>query len=404
MTRTDTTMYLPDGQPVFQPVQPRTWVDAAATVPGDPVKAWYLMHDVAGAVAWQRKPAMFQGVTSVAQGINSSTWSPIGGYDELVDTHGGHNDGTNTSRYYAPQSSAVSAGSGGDWYLASGYIPFDSSSATNVFIAGLRVNGGTVFEGQKQPSAAGHAVDCMVMDLVQLNGRNDNYVELCAWQNTGVLVNTLVSGKSPSFTVRWVGADPAWAGIATPALPALPHTWTDTDIVTGSATGAGKVPLNTEIRDLVNFLHNPPLARLTSQGTTQTIPPGASTWTSINFTAAGETLDNYGGWAAATPSRYVCKRAGLYLLYGLAAVAEPASPAGYRAARLLINGTTAYAGGSCFPATGTTAGTALPAVAQVRLAVNDYVEVQMLQTQGAALSVKDGVGDASRLVAVWKSR
>lgn len=404
MTRTTTNIYLPDGQHVQLPIQPRTWTDAGAAALGDPVKAWYLSHDVGGAVAWHRKPTMFQGVTSVAQGINTNTWSAIGGYDELIDTFGAHNDGANTARFYAPATYSTRAGTPGDWYLCTGYIPFDSANTANVFIAGLRVNGGgTVFEGQKQPSAAGHVVDCMVMDLVQLNGGPDDYVELVGYQTTGALVNTVVSNKSPSLTVRWVAADPTWSAIATPALPALPHNWTPGDVVTGSATGTGKVPLNTELRDVINFLNNPPMARLTSQGSSQTIPATTSSWTSIQFTTTGESLDNYGGWSSGTPTRYTCQRAGLYLVYGLAAVNEASGATGYRVARLLVNGTTAYAGGSCFPASASTAGTAVPVCAQIRLAVGDYVELQMQHAAPAALSVKSSAGDASRLIAVWKS-
>ena len=81
-----------------------------------------------------------------------------------------------------------------------------------------------------------------------------------------------------------------------------------------------------------------------------------------------------------------------------------AEPAATRVARLLVNGTTAYAGGSCFPASASTAGTAVPVCAQIRLAVGDYVELQMQHAAPAALSVKNAAGDASRLIAVWKSR
>lgn len=399
---TSTYVYLPDGQLQLLPIAPRTWIDKTTSVPGDSLRAPLLSTDAAGSTAWHRQRPLFQGFQSLAQSIPTSTFTVITGLSELIDNYAGHSDATNTGRYYVPYTNSTT--SGGDWYLASGYVPYNSTDATTPFTAGLRDTGSaTVLEGGKVPSGAGHVVDTMVIDLMQMSGNSSHYVELMARQVTGAAVNTIVSGKSPSLTVRWVAADHAWSGFATPALPATPHVWTASDLYTGSATGAGKVPLNTELRDVVSFLNNPPIARVTSETSAQTIPTGTG-WTSVQFPT--ETVDTYGGHDNVTNNtRYTAQRAGLYLVAGLVSVAETASNAGYRAVRLqqtiAAGGTQTYAGWTVRPQTAGTTGTAIYAISLIRMAVGDYVETQMSQTQGASLTVNNAANNCARMNVVW---
>lgn len=407
-----TRAYLPDGTSVWLPATPEDWVDQTATQRGTPVRAGTLSLDGAGTVMWHRQRPLFQGIATLAQSIPSSTWTAVTGLSELVDNWGGHNDSSNTGRYYVPSSSIDDGG--GDWFLCSGYVPFNSTDPAHVHIAGLRKTGSaTVLEGGKIPGGTGHVLDTMAVDLVQMDGGNNDYIELCGWQNTGSAVNTVVSGKTPSLTVRWVCGSTASFYAATPAAPPVPHVWADTDRVTADATGTVGghvlVPMNRELRDLVKYLNFPPIARLTAQGGSQTIPSGAGTWTSINYTSTGKSVDNYGGWAAANPSRYVCQRPGLYYVAGYASIAESGGAnTGYRAARLLqtyaAGGSQAYAGWTCLPQTSGGTGTALYAIGMVRMAVGDYVELQMSQTQGAGLAVNVSAAGASRLIAVWMAQ
>jgi hypothetical protein len=397
--------YLPDGQLVSPlPPFPRTWTDQAAGVKGDALRAPLVEFDAGGGVLWHRQRPLFQGFASLVQSIPTATFTAITGLSELLDNYGGHSDTTNTGRYYVPNTGS------NDWYLCSGYVPFNSVDATNPFTAGLRETGSaTVLEGGKVPSGAGHVVDTMCIDLIQMSGGANDYVELMARQVTGAAVNTIVSGKSPSLTVRWVATDPASSGGATPALPA-PHVWDVADRATASATGTvgghTLVPLNRELRDVVAWLNNPPIARLTSEGGSQTIP-NAGAWTSILFPT--ETVDSYNGHSTSTnTSRYTAQRAGLYLVSGYVSVAEGnggGTNNGYRAARLLVNGTTPYAGWTCLPqaSTGTT-GTGIYAVALVRMAVNDFVELQMAHTQTNATTgrvVNTAANNCSRMNVVW---
>lgn len=391
--------YLPDGQLAIFPAAPRTWTDAGPATIGDPLRAPLLTADVGAAVAWHRQRPLYQGIQTGVQSIPNNSWTPLNLY-ELIDNYAGHSGTTNPSRYYAP--STRSNTSGGDWYLCSGQVTWHSSDTAHLFSAGLRITGGTPIAGSAIPGAAGgHQIDQTVIDLVQMSGLNSDYVELVGRQLTGAAVETIVVGKVPSLTVRWVAADPAWAEAYTPALPD-PHVWTEADVWAGDLTGGAYVPANREVRDLIRFLHNPPAARLTAAGGSQSIPSGAGTWTPVNWTTAGKSLDNYGGWSSGTPSRYTIQRDGIYLVAGLLAVNEPGSNSGYRAVRLrqtlAAGGTIIYPGWACPPATSGTTGTAIYAVAMVRAAAGDYIETQASHTQGSALTVTPGT---ARMICVW---
>ncbi|WP_067483757.1 hypothetical protein [Actinomadura hibisca] len=385
---------LPSGFPTLEPTEPADWSEQGAGGLGSPVDARYLESDVSGAVLFHRSRPLFQGLCTGAVNVPTSTWTPLP-LTEIIDAVGGHSDSANKPRWAASQTA-----NSGDWYLCTGYVPMVATNGNRVHVAGIRLNGGTVYEGMKITGGAGHATDMLVVDLLHL--AVDQYVELMAWQDTGATVATSTGTKCPSLTLRWACSA---TGTVVP-LPALPRTWTANDLLTADSTGTvgpyTKVPLNRHVNDVLRFLRYPPAARLNSIGTTQTIPSNASGWTSIQM--IGEHIDNYGGHDNTTNNtRYTCQRAGLYFVHGLAAVGEPSSSAGWRAARLLVNGTTAYTGTSTVPAAVSTSGTAVSATALIRMNAGDYVELQMQQNQGSALSVKGGAGDHSRLIAVWQS-
>lgn len=396
---TSAVVYLPDGQQVFLPISPRTWVDAGPTTPGDPLRARLLTTDASGGATWHRQRPLFHGIATLAQSIPASTWTSVTGLSELIDNWSGHSDTTNTGRYYAPATST-----GDDWYLCTGLVPFNTNSTTDTHVAGLRVNGATNYEGMRLPGGAGHVLTTAVIDLIQLDGNAGDYVELGAWHNESAAVNTTVSSKLPSLQVRWVCQNPA--GAPTPALPAAPHTWTATDIYTGSATGAGRVPLNTELRDAFRFLNNPPIFRVHCSGTSQTVPSGAGTWTPLSFT--GESVDNYGMWSSG--ASVTCQRAGLYYVAGLAGTTETSTKAGYRASRihqtLAAGGSQDYYGVSAMPMTGTkTTGTTLLADAWIRMAAGDTLQLQFDHTNGSALSVLGtSAAVSARMIGLWAAR
>lgn len=386
-------LWLPGGLGVTPPVDPSTWVEQAAGVDGAYLKAKRLETDVGSAVAFHRQRPFFQGINNFGTSLVTSTWTPMV-LAEIADNAAGHNDSVNTSRLYFPSTST-----GADWYLITGYVPMPSTNTANVHIAGLRIDGtGTNYEGSKLTSGP-HTVSPSVIDLLPLS--SGHYVELLGWQDTGGTVTTPVSGKTPSLTVRWACA----ATGTVVAMPGTPRTWTAADAITADAVGGAKVALNVHVRDLVRWLNYPPIARLTSAGTAQTIP-NATTWTSIQLPTV--TVDNYTGWATGSNTRYTAQRAGLYFIAGQFGMAETGGAnTGYRAVRLLhtlaAGGTVSYNGTATVPGTTTVNGTSVIATAHIRMAVGDFVEVQASQTQGAARAVNSSAGNASKLIVVYRS-
>jgi hypothetical protein len=395
------TLYLPSGQAVTPPVDPRTWVEKSGSTRGDPLRAKYIEKDIAGAVAWHRARPLFQAWRSTTKSIATSAWTPVELDTEMIDTVQGHSDTTNTGRWFAPVTANTLAGNA-DIYLATGYVPYNTSDAANVFIAGLLKQGESApREGATMPRPAGHDVTLMVAELFSLTA--GQYIELNTWHNHGSNATVPASTHVANMTVRWVGSS---TGL-TVAMPSAPRTWTAADDLWADSSGGAKVPLNTEWRDRLRFWNYPPYARLTSETSAQTIPSGATTWTAIQFPT--QNLDSYTGWATGTNTRYTCKRAGLYLIYGQAALTNTNAGAGtFVAARIrhtiAAGGTADYYGGSTIPPTTATTGTTVPASGFVRMAVNDYVELQASHNLGASKTVKSGSKDACRMLALWVAR
>jgi hypothetical protein len=388
---------LPSGRTWNPPVNPYTWFEQSLPANGWPLSAGLLEDNVGTAVAFHRQRPFFQGITNVATSLVSSTWTPMP-IAEMIDTPSGHNDSTNTSRWYAPYTVNTT-----DWYLVMGYVPMSSASVTGVHIAGVRVDGGTPAEGTKITSGAHTTCTPMVVDLVQMTSDGTHYLELMGWQSSGAAVSTPISGKTPSLSVQW-----ACSGSGTPvALPAAPHTWAPTDAVTADTVGGASVPLNREIRDTIRFLNYSPTARVTSVGTTQQLVSGTG-YTSIQMTAS--TFDNYSGHSnTVNNTRYTFPRDGLYMVAGQYSTDENGGAnTGYRSVRLLhtlaAGGSVPYYGTSTTPATTSTIGTHLVAAAPIRAVAGDYVEVQGQQSQGANRNVLTGSNNCSKLIAVWVSQ
>lgn len=386
-------MTLPSGAILTGPVTPRTWIETATGVRGTTIRAKTLEQDVAAAVYFHRRRPFFQAYRSTTLAVTTNTWTPVGLDTELIDTVNGHSDSTNTGRWYAP--SANTSG----LYLAFGYVPWATADAANVFVAGILKQGeSSPREGATLPHPSGHDITGMVAELFLLSG--GQYIELSGWHNHGSSANVASSTHVPSMTVRWVGSGTG----STTALPAAPRTWTATDQLWADSTGGSKVPLNVELRDRLRFYNYPPHCRLTSEASVQTIPTGATTWTSIQMPT--QNLDNYAGWSSGANTRYTCQRAGLYFVYGQAALTGTNAGAGtFVAGRILhtiaAGGTATYHGTATVPPTTAATGTTVPAHALIRMATNDFVELQASHNLGASKTVKTGSKDASRLIAVW---
>lgn len=391
-------IYLPSGQRVFPAQAPGTWVEAAGTSRGDPLRGKTLEAEISGPIAWLRQRAKFLAYRSSALSVATSTWTSIGLDTELIDTVDGHSDSVNIDRWYVPDLG------GPHYYLAFGNVPWAGASdaGVNVFAAGIANTGATPIEGAVLANPAGHDVQAMVCDLFIMDGFVNPYLTLSGWHNHGSNINITSSSHAPWLSVRWVGSSGATA-----ALPAVPHTWTAADEAWASTAGANRVLLNSEIRDRVRFAFAPPLARLVATGSAQTIPSGVGTWTSVQFLASS--IDNYGGWSSGANTLYTFPRDGLYFVYGQHALTGTNAGAGtYVAARLhhtiAAGGTADYYGDASVPPTTAATGTTVCVAKMIRAAAGDSVALQGSHNLGAAKPVKNTSNGAARLVAVWMAR
>jgi hypothetical protein len=160
-----------------------------------------------------------------------------------------------------------------------------------------------------------------------------------------------------------------------------PATFTSGNILTA-------LQLNTNLRDNTNFLNDPP-AVLTTRQSNLNIATG--TETSVAFNAA----DIYDTDTMHDPvtnnTRLTCNTAGVFFITGTIQFAPAAT--GQRHARVFLNATTELAGESLLsPDAGHP--TRLTVSIQWKLAVTDFVELQVIQASGAGLSIT-GTQDAS---------
>lgn len=406
-TGVQTTYLLPSGQQVTLPTTPTTWADqvaapAASPVAGTAVTATELANDMTAGVAWLASRPFFSGYQTSAESIPASTWTAVSLDTEQIDNYFGHSDSANPSRWYPPQSANIQAGFH-DYYLATGSVKWASTlTSANAGIAGTRLTGGTVIEGCKLAGASGHNIATWTADIMEVTASTD-YIELTAFQNTaGALSTSNGAGALPWLQCRWVGTN----RLGTFALPAAPHVWASNDQVSAAATGASpqggvKVPLNTELAAYLNFQYGPPLARLTSQSTAQSIASSTTAWTSIQFPT--KSIDNYSGWSSGANTKYTVQRAGLYTFIGFAALDGLASQTGYVACRLSINGGARFVPGMAAAATTSNIGNRVVAKCTDRFNAGDTIELQIQQNSGSSITISNGAGNGSRLLALWEA-
>jgi hypothetical protein len=70
-----------------------------------------------------------------------------------------------------------------------------------------------------------------------------------------------------------------------------------------------------EIKDAIDFLRNPPTARVMRLVSSQNLPAGART--AITFDTLYNSYDPYGMWSAGTPDRLTCQVPGWYAVEGV---------------------------------------------------------------------------------------
>lgn len=155
--------------------------------------------------------------------------------------------------------------------------------------------------------------------------------------------------------------------------------------------------LNNQVRDMVNFLAYPPIARLHNFGGSQSL--AAQTFpaaTAINFQAA--TVDNFSGWTGGVgTSSYTVPLSGVYFVYGQVAFNAGSENC---SAGISIAGGTVQWGDSI-----RTAGTSLitcPTVSKL-LRITSGQTVQLMGTTTVALGLSTANSSFySTLIVVWR--
>ncbi len=146
----------------------------------------------------------------------------------------------------------------------------------------------------------------------------------------------------------------------------------------------------------VDDLQTPPAASL-YRSTAQSL--ANATITAILFDAEEEDTDN-GHSTSTNTSRYIAARAGLYLVSGNVNFA--ANGTGLRWVAVAKNGAEVRAGSATTPGTTNAVGSRIVTpVKVVRLAVNDYVELQAWQDSGGSLSTAVASGASAGLGVAW---
>ncbi|MEV0968519.1 hypothetical protein [Microtetraspora glauca] len=356
---------------------PRTWGNEFITAPK--------LRDLGNSIGFLRQRPLFQGYQATAQAVADQTYTPVNMDVETLDNWAVHSTTINPSRYPVPVDG---------WYLVMGHLFFDYAASSSNFSHSISFrattnNGGTVtdYRGETRPGASTHQPGVFGAELLQLRKSTNDYVEMLAWQNTGVTRNLLAdvsaaSIKSSVMSVSWVASLTGTTGLAVPS----PASWT---------SPISSAQLNA-YRDHVRFLTYPPIARLTLNSA-QGIP--SQTWaasTPIQFDSA--TVDNYGGWnAGINPTRYSFPRSGVYYIYGMYSCSSNAS--GTRGVGLQINTNAVLWGTHDMPCTATAPAHRITVARTRRVNAGDYVQLVVTQSSGATRNTQ---APHATLIAVWQ--
>jgi hypothetical protein len=156
-----------------------------------------------------------------------------------------------------------------------------------------------------------------------------------------------------------------------------------------------------QIRDVERFYGNPPVAQM-RQTVAQSLPN--NTWTALTFNVedVDTDIDGAGGHSTSVnTSRFTAQYPGWYLLGG--AVGFDTNGTGVRAVRWAVVGIALNAGGPILP-TASGAVTVVPAPAElVYMTTGDLVELQALQSSGAALNTSVVATAQPTMTVTWKS-
>ena len=365
------------------PANLKTWDSSAAETITTPI----LRNDVTNTVWYLSSPPFFSGQAQTTQSIPNNANTPVDLDAEIADPLGEHSDSVQTWNVYAAYDG---------WYLGTGFVRFNTTTTGVVYACGIGADQNSVvtnFNGQQTPTQATFNPGVICCELAQLATATSDRMFLNAYQDTGGAVDTLASASNyPTLNSIWVATASAPPGWST-SLPVPANTaFADGTEITGTF-------MNTAVRDTVNFLQYPPVARIARTSSTQIATTTFPAGTAIPFTAA--TVDNWGGWAVSpNPTRYTFQAAGLYFVYGQACYAGDTTGQD-RAAGLRVNGGTTQWGGTEAAVSGVQHNS--PVCQMIRAAANDYVELMGHSnvSTGGGITVTGTTGNSCRLIVWW---
>lgn len=425
---------------------PRTWS------PENQLLAPLLRADPGNAITLLANPPLYiGGQTTTVQSVPTATGTPVDLDTDLADPWASH-------AIPNPTLAPPLAG----WYLAEGLVNFTDTSTSSVMVAGIQATQNGVQNRADSAKVVNNGVNNSLpnaCDLVQVNPATQDTIALYCAQDSGA-TKTIASAY---LKTEWVCASagtvvsspvPAagWTSGATTLLDSVTAGATSavmadpTGIVTGgtiqldygnavaesvtvtsvsgqtigftacayphAADAPVSVPvsaafMNQQVRDKINFLAYRPVARLTSQGSTQGTLP-SQTWpagTAIQWvnpaTAGTGCTDNFTGWASGNPTRYTFPVSGTWFLYGQVYLAD--TTASYVAsAGLAISGGTIMWGDRQKTA-GSSSETICATVRRVlRVTGGQYAEVYGSQNSGAARTISVSASQHCRMIAIWR--
>jgi hypothetical protein len=362
---------------------PRTWVS------GDYVEVPRLRADVSDGVAFLRQRPMFVGQSTLGTSWANNTDTNLGITAELADFWNMHN---------VPSSELWAQVPG--WYLVRNTVAFTGApGGTSPFVQAAGFNWTT--GGSAQPTVRGPnmlnsgpsavlAAQCC--DLIEQTntgsvGGGGDFIQPTAFQSSGAaLALSTTTGLEPVVSVRWVCATTGTEPLPVPPLTTVPspitHAW-----------------LNANVRDAINFLVYPPIAKAV-------YTPGSSTLASSTLSAPAvintntSVVDNYGGLTTGAAAKYTFPVAGLYYVYGQHNLATNAT-ATYYAAGLVYNGGTAQYGDIAHfaPATAQNGGASVSR--RLRVSAGDTVQLVGAQNSGSAIAYSGSAINQTRLIVAW---
>jgi hypothetical protein len=133
---------------------------------------------------------------SANQSINNATLTAVTFNSESFDTDAYHSTATNTSRFTIPSGKAGK-------YLVSATLNF-GSNATGVRYISLYKNGAAVIYGNSVPGSSAGGTALAMSYLVDL--AVSDYIELYAYQSTGVAADVLGGSTLTVFQLHYLGA------------------------------------------------------------------------------------------------------------------------------------------------------------------------------------------------------